>query len=100
LAYREELLEVAARVPWLEYAPTVSRPWEDPSWTGETGRVDDLVRKYADSWGLTPENTSAYLCGHPSMVENAQGILKRRGWTKDKVKEEVYFIPGREVVTR
>jgi ferredoxin--NADP+ reductase len=98
LAYREELVRVAAEVPWLKYAPTVSRPWEDKSWKGETGRVDDVVRKYADSWGLTPENTSAYLCGHPSMIENTKGILKRRGWEHEAVKEEAFFIPGKEVV--
>jgi ferredoxin-NADP reductase len=58
--------------------------------------VDDLVRKYADSWGLTPANTSAYLCGHPAMIENAKGILKRRGWENEAVKAEAFFIPGKE----
>ena len=97
LGYREELSRVAAEVPWLTYAPTVSRPWEDKSWAGETGRVDDLVRKYTDSWGLTPKNTRAYLCGHPSMIENTKGILKRHGWENDAVKEEAFFIPGKEL---
>ena len=95
LGYREELARIADDVPWLTYVPTISRPWEDSNWNGETGRVDDLVRKYADSWGLTPENTVAYLCGHPTMIENTKGILKRRGWQKDAMREEVYFIPGR-----
>jgi ferredoxin--NADP+ reductase len=97
LAYREELKRFAAEVPWLTYVPTVSRPQEDKSWTGETGRVDDLVRKYTDSWGLTPANTRAYLCGHPIMIENTKGILKRRGWEREALKEEAFFIPGREV---
>jgi ferredoxin--NADP+ reductase len=97
LGYREELNRFAAEVPWLTYVPTVSRPWEDKSWKGETGRVDDLLRKYADSWGLTPGNTSAYLCGHPSMIENTKGILKRRGWENEAVKEEAFFIPGKEL---
>jgi len=95
LGYREELTRIASEVPWLTYVPTVSRPWEDPSWKGETGRVDDLVRKYADSWGLTPENTVTYLCGHPTMLENAKSILKRRGWQNDALKEEAYFVPGK-----
>jgi len=98
LGYREEVERFAAEVPWLTYVPTVSRPWEDRSWKGETGRVDDLVRKYTDSWVLTPENTSAYLCGHPSMIENTGGILKRRGWENAAVKAEAFFIPGKEVV--
>jgi len=98
LAYREELKRFAAEVPWLSYVCTISRPWEDNSWRGETGRLEDLVRKYTDSWGLTPANTSAYLCGHPSMIENTKGILKRRGWEKPSMKEEAFFIPGKELV--
>ena len=95
LGYREELARIAADVPWLTYVPTISRPWEDKSWEGETGRVDELVRKYSDSWGLTATNSVAYVCGHPSMIENVKGVLKRRGWQKDAVKEEAFFVPGK-----
>src|SRR5208283_5294308 len=94
--YREELEKIAAEVPWFKYVTTVSRPWEDASWSGETGRVDDLVRKYIDLWGLRPETTTGYLCGHPSMCENGRGILQRAGWKKDSMFEEVYFIPAKE----
>jgi ferredoxin--NADP+ reductase len=96
LGYREELEKLAAEFSWITYLPTVSRSWEDKSWNRETGRVDDVIRKYADSWELTPENTYAYLCGHPSMIENTKGILSRHGWQKDAVKSEAFFIPGHE----
>lgn len=89
--YREEMERYAAEVPWLKYVPTISRPWEDEEWKGETMRVDDLLRKYADSWGLRPETTTAYFCGHPNMVENGRGILERAGWKRDAVFEEIYF---------
>jgi len=95
LGYREELAHIAADVPWLTYVPTISRPWEDNSWKGETGRLDELVRKYSDSWGLTADNTVPYVCGHPSMIDNVKGVLRRRGWQKDAVREEAYFIPGK-----
>ncbi len=91
--YRDEMARIAAEVPWLTYVPTVSRPWDDPEWTGETGRVDDLIRKYADQWGLDTSTTTAYLCGHPEMVEHGKAILRRRGWKKEALKEEVYFLP-------
>jgi ferredoxin--NADP+ reductase len=94
--YREELERFAAEVPWFKYVATISRPWEDAGWKGETGRVDDLVRKYVADWGLKPADTTGYLCGHPSMCENGQGILSRAGWQKSSVFEEVYFIPGKE----
>jgi ferredoxin/flavodoxin---NADP+ reductase len=98
LGYVEELQKFAEEVPWLTYVPTVSRPWDDEKWTGEKGRVDELIRKYTDLWGLTAANTSAYLCGHPDMIENGKGILKRIGFTKETMKEEIYWIPGKEPV--
>ena len=94
--YREELERISAEVPWFKFVPTISRPWEDSSWTGETGRVDDLVRKYASEWGLKPADTTGYLCGHPSMCENGKGIMTRAGWQKGSLYEVIYFIPGKE----
>lgn len=89
--YREELERYASEAPWLQYVPTVSRPWDNSQWTGETGRVDDLLRKYTEAWKLRPDETTAYLCGHPTMIENSRGILHRAGWKKDAVLEEAYF---------
>jgi ferredoxin--NADP+ reductase len=91
--YTEELQKIANEVPWLTYLPTISRPWEDEKWMGETGRVDDVLRKYADMWGLSSANTVGYLCGHPEMIEHGKGVLRRVGFTKDNLKEEIYWIP-------
>ena len=86
--------EVAS--PWFTYVPTVSRPWDHEDWSGEIGRADDVLRKYADQWGLDGTNTVAYLCGHPEMIEHSKAILKRRGFTdKGAIKEEVYWIPAK-----
>ena len=93
--YHEEVRRLAGHCSWLTYVPTISRPWEDTNWKGEVGRVDDLLRKYVDQWGLTGENTIAYLCGHPEMIEHGKGILKRRGFAKECLKEEVYWIPAK-----
>lgn len=92
--YREELAQFDKKLPWFKYVPTISRPWEHQDWAGETGRADDILRKYADHWELEPSNTVAYLCGHPEMIEHSKAILKRRGFLdKRAVKEEVYWIP-------
>ena len=91
--YRAELEKYSAEVPWIRYSCTVSRAWEDLEWTGERGRVDDVIRKYGEIWGLKPAETTAYLCGHPSMVENGRGILLRAGWEKTALQDEVYFQP-------
>ena len=93
--YLEELQGFAREVPWFKYVPTVSRPWDDPKWTGETGRVDDILRKYTDLWGIGA-NAIAYLCGHPAMVEGSKGILRRIGFTKEGLKEEIYWVPSKE----
>lgn len=89
--YREELERYDSEAPWLKYVPTVSRPWDNQQWTGETGRVEDLLRKYIEVWKLLPNETTAYLCGHPNMIENSRGILHRAGWQKDAILEEAYF---------
>ncbi len=93
-AYADELRSAAERWPWLTYIPTISRPWEDQAWAGERGRVDDLIRKYVDSLGLGPEDTTAYLCGNPGMIVNARGILRRRGFDAASIREETYWAPG------
>jgi ferredoxin--NADP+ reductase len=98
--YLDELRQFAAEVPWLEYVPTVSRPWDHAEWTGEIGRADDILRKYADQWGLDASNAVAYLCGHPEMIEHSKAILKRRGFTdKGAIKEEVYWVPAKQPLT-
>lgn len=91
--YREELENIAKQAPWFHCVFTVSRPWEDGTWRGEVGRVDELIRKYADQWGCASANTIAYLCGHPEMVEHSKGILKRIGFAKENLREEVYWVP-------
>jgi len=95
-AYREEMESLSKPGSWLHYIPTISRPWEDTAWKGEVGRAEDVLRKYLDELGLEPLNTTAYVCGHPTMIENAKGILKRRGFTKESIREEVYWIPKKE----
>lgn len=92
LGYREELEGYARQAPWLTYIPTISRPWEDKEWKGEVGRCEDVLRKYTDQFELTGEDTTAYLCGHPEMIEKAKGILQRRGFPKESLREEQYWV--------
>lgn len=100
--YLDELQHFASvAAPWFTYVPTVSRPWDHEDWPGEIGRADDVLRKYADQWGLDGNNTVAYLCGHPEMIEHSKAILKRRGFLeKGTVKEEVYWVPPQKVAPK
>ncbi len=91
-SYREELAAMSdGAADWLTYVPTVSRLWDDPGWTGETGRVEDVLRKHMDAAGFTAENAVGYACGHPQMIENVKGVLARAGFSADHVHEEKYF---------
>ena len=92
-AYRSELEALSNDSSWFRYVPTISRPWEDPSWNGEVGRIEDVLRKHLDALGFEPSATTTYLCGHPQMILNAKGILERRGFQKEFIREEVYWVP-------
>src|SRR5207244_11538278 len=75
--YTDELCKFAAEVPWFKYVPTVSRPWDDEKWTGEMGRVDDVMRKDSDLGEIGGTNAVASLCGDRSVLEKCKIILKR-----------------------
>jgi ferredoxin/flavodoxin---NADP+ reductase len=92
--YLEEMRALDAELPFFHYVPTVSRPWEDPGWTGETGRVEDVLRKYADAAGLAPGDGHVYLCGHPGMIATARAIMRRRGLDDASIREEQYWPEG------
>jgi ferredoxin--NADP+ reductase len=95
-AYDRELEGFARRCSWFRYIPTVSRLWEDADWRGEVGRAEDVLRKHLDSSGFEPSNTTVYLCGHPQMIENSKGILLRRGFAMEAIRQEVYWVPKKE----
>ncbi|HTX38745.1 MAG TPA: FAD-binding oxidoreductase [Bryobacteraceae bacterium] len=89
--YREELAGYAQALGWLEYVPTISRPWLDQGWQGERGRAEDVARKYLDAWQFTPSSSTVYLCGNPHMIGNMEGVLERAGFPKASVKKENYW---------
>lgn len=95
-AYREEMEALSRNSKWLTYIPTTSRPWEDSSWKGEVGRAEDVLRKYQDALELDPSSTTVYLCGHPQMIANAHAILERRGFKKEQIRQELYWVPKKE----
>jgi len=58
--------------------------------------VDDILREYADMWKVAGDDCIAYLCGHPEMIERCKGILKRCGYPKEAIKEEIYWLPAKK----
>lgn len=97
LAWREQLtrLEEEGGFP-LRYVPTVSRPGESPDWSGASGRVEAIVEGQMDEHGLTPENSTLYLCGNPDMITAVDEIATRRGFLPEQVRKELYWPKGRQ----
>jgi ferredoxin--NADP+ reductase len=96
LGYDVELAALEQQFGWLHFVPTISRPWDDAGWTGEKGRVDDIIRKYLDRFACGGDETTGYLCGHPGMIEAGKGILRRAGFPEDAVEEEKFWVPAKE----
>lgn len=88
--YDEELARLAGEHDNIHFVPTISRPKEErnSSWTGETGRVNSLTEKYIDQYGLSPEDTIVYACGHPQMIEDVKHRLDGTGF---QVEEERFW---------
>ena len=75
------------------FVPTVSRPDEEKNstWTGEKGRVNNIVEDKIKEFDLSTENTMIYACGHPGMIEDVKErvtplgfeFLEERFWKED-----------------
>ena len=74
----------------------MSRPNENPTWTGCTGRVEAIVEGQLDEHGLTPETATLYLCGNPEMITRVEEIATERGFPPEQVRKELYWPKGRE----
>jgi len=91
LTYDRELRLLASERPELvTFVPSVSRPTEERNagWTGEVGRVNEIVESQLERYELTPSDTLVYACGHPGMIEDVKDRLVPRGY---KVEEERFW---------
>ena len=82
-AYDAELEKLAGEHPdMITFVPTISRPDEEPNAgsTGESGRVNNIVEKYAEKWELTPQDTIVYACGHPGTIEDVKDRMIPKGY--------------------
>jgi ferredoxin--NADP+ reductase len=99
LGYREILEDWEANGEYpVRYIPTVSRP-NDPQnadWTGRTGRVETIVAPIVEELGLRADDTIAYLCGNPDMIQSAEETLLGIGFPPEAVKKELYWPKGKE----
>ena len=82
--YDREVSRLAKEHPDdVRFVLTVSRPQEarNTRWEGETGRVNTIVAKHIERFGLDAASTLVYACGHPGMIESVREQLTPGGWT-------------------
>lgn len=68
----EELEALEKDLPRFKLITCLSRPTEQCNWTGDKGRVTDLIKKYLTDG----ENCEAYLCGSPVMIDSVIPALE------------------------
>jgi Na+-transporting NADH:ubiquinone oxidoreductase subunit F len=71
----DELHELEKQLPNFKFVPSLSRPRPEDNWTGEKGRVTDLIEHYLKE----ASNLEAYLCGSPIMIDGVVSQLREKG---------------------
>jgi ferredoxin--NADP+ reductase len=91
LGYRGELESLARLRANFTYIPSITRPAEDPHFTGTTGRIPKLLEdglvEQVSGVKLDPATTDVFLCGNPEMITHVKTLLEARGFTKDHGKQ-------------
>jgi len=91
LVYDSELINLEkSYTDFIKFIPTISRPnvSENINWSGETGRVNQIVEKYSNLFKLSADDTLISACGHPDMIENVKEIFGNKGFS---IEEERYW---------
>lgn len=78
----DELEALQEELPNFTLRTCLSRPTKACNWSGDTGRVTNLLEKYLED----ASDCEAYLCGSPPMIDSVIPILKDKG-----MKEELIY---------
>jgi Na+-transporting NADH:ubiquinone oxidoreductase subunit F len=79
----EEMAELERQIPNFKFVPCLSEPAETDEWSGDTGLVTEVMKKYCED--LT--QMEAYLCGSPGMIDASIAALVSR----DMPEENIFF---------
>jgi ferredoxin--NADP+ reductase len=86
LGYRSELEALSRQWDHVAYLPAITRPCKDPTWTGHSGRLQQLVEQGAlddaAEEHIIPERFDVFLCGNPGMIESVGALMAKRGFVK------------------
>lgn len=71
----EEMKELEEKLPNFTFIPALSEPSPEDKWNGEKGLITEILDRHLKSG----DNTEAYLCGSPGMIDAAISVLKKKG---------------------
>ena len=77
LAYQNELLAFAEKIPNFTYFPIISR--DDPNWHGHKGYVQSFFERGIIT--SDPLMDNIFMCGNPSMIDQVTKLLEPRGFS-------------------
>lgn len=77
----ETLEQLQKDLPNFRLVTCLSKPTEKCNWTGEVGRVTDMLQKYLEDGS----NAEAYLCGSPVMIDSVVPILREKGMPEENI---------------
>ena len=78
----DEMKALEGKLPRFKFISALSGPAPDDNWEGETGLITEVLDRKVSS----VENTEAYLCGSPGMIDACIAVLTKKG-----VPEELIF---------
>jgi Na+-transporting NADH:ubiquinone oxidoreductase subunit F len=77
----DEMNELEKKLPNFKFIPALSEPLPEDNWEGDTGLITEVLDRHVKSG----ENTEAYLCGSPGMIDAAIAVLTKKGIPDDKI---------------
>ena len=76
----DELHALEKELPWFTFVPALSAPADGDDWDGERGLITEVVERHVASG----DNTEAYLCGSPGMIDAAAKVLRAKGVVEER----------------
>ena len=81
LLYRDDLEQLAARMPNLRVVFALSEPRRADDWDGETGFIHEAVERHLASG----TKRQAFLCGPAPMIKATRGVLTGKGVSAEDI---------------
>ena len=93
--YRQELTELAEKIPCFHYIPTFSREKADPDHPQiRTGYVHAIYEELCRPQGGLPQNglrpAHFFLCGWKNMIDEAKERIQALGYERKSIHQELY----------